>query len=312
MKKRYVLIGLFLCFVLLVLVFLIIANGRSLYEGVFFYLRYVFSPVTSVQPVRPDGRYSSLYDLVRLRNAERYRYLLDHLDLPGVTVIEIPIPNFPQPDLFVILNSSGPYTVYCAHYDKAYDDPLFQGASDNTAAVSVLLAGIGELARKGGGGNQAFLFSGQEESGLGGAEAFVQYARSNELPIHDIVDFDSLGRGRLTMRPSSDRPGFVFTLPLFGEIVYDGREFHSSPGYPMPSSRLAQALLEVQPDLVRLQRFTALSDSNVFQAHGIDTVAISADDQHYLELAWDTYADRVELLQEGNLDRAFNLVLSYP
>jgi Zn-dependent M28 family amino/carboxypeptidase len=309
-NRRYASFGLVL--LLLLLVLLIVPNARSLYEGVFFYLRFAVTPLTSSEPVRPDGRYASLYDLIRLRNAERYRYLLDHLSLPGVAVAQIPIPNYPQPDLFVTSGSSGPYNVYCAHYDKAYDDPNYEGASDNTAAVSVLLASIAELARGEGIGNRAFLFSGQEESGLGGAEAFVHYARANNLPVREIVDFDSLGRGRLAIRPSADLPGFVFTLPFYGDIVYDGREFRRSRPFPQPSARLTQALLKVQPDIVRLERFTALSDSNVFQAEGIDTVAISADDQHYLELAWDTYADRVELLDEGNLDRALNLVLGYP
>ena len=178
-KSRYASIRLGL--LLLLFAILILPNGRSLYEGIFFYLRFAVSPLHASQPVRPDGRYASLYDLIRLRNAERYRYLLDHLNLPGVTVVQIPIPNYPQPDLFVDLNSAGPYTIYCAHYDKAYDDPQYQGASDNTAAVSVLLASITELARGNRGGSRAFLFSGQEESGLGGAAAFVQYARSKDL-----------------------------------------------------------------------------------------------------------------------------------
>jgi hypothetical protein len=309
-KRRFALIGLGL--LLLFFVTLIVPNGRSLYEGVYFYLRFAISPLQVSQPVRRDGRYASLYDLIRLRNSERYGYLLDHLNLPGVVVVQIPIPNFPQPDLFIEFNGTGPFTVYCAHYDKAYDDPQYQGASDNTAAVSVLLASIAELARGRGGGSRAFLFTGQEESGPGGAAAFVQYARAKNLPIREIIDFDSLGRGRLTMRPSADLPGFVFTLPFYGDVVYDGQAFRPNRSYPLPAQRLTQALMQVQPDMVQLERFTALSDSNVFQASGIDTVAISADDMHYLELAWDTYADRTDLLEEGNLDRAFNLVLNYP
>jgi Zn-dependent M28 family amino/carboxypeptidase len=309
-KRRYALIGLGL--LLLLLAILILPNWRSLYEGIFFYLRFAVTPLTASQPVRPDGRYSSLYDLIRLRNSERYRYLIDHLNLPGLTVVQIPIADYPQPDLLITSNDKGPYTVYCAHYDKAYDDPQYQGASDNTAAVSVLLASVTGLARGGGVGNRAFLFTGQEESALGGAAAFVGYARAKNLPVREIIDFDSLGRGLLTIRPSADLPGFVFTLPFYGDIVYDGREFRPDRPYPLPSKRLTQALSRVQPDMVQLERFTALSDSNVFQANGLDTVAISADDQHYLELAWDTYADRVELLDEGNLDRAFNLVLNYP
>ena len=66
----------------------------------------------------------------------------------------------------------------------------------------------------------------------------------------------------------------------------------------------------MQPDIVVYERFPALSDSNVFQANGIDTVAISGDDMYYLEQTWHTYADRVELLDERNLDRAFDLIMN--
>lgn len=308
--NRNTLVGLGL--LLLLLAILIIPNRLSLYEGLFFYLRYAALPPSPVQAVRPDGRFGSIYELIRLRNAERYRYLLDHLNLPGVVLVQIPIPDYPQPDLFVSLGGEGPFTVYCAHYDKAFDDPDYQGASDNAAAVSVLLASISELARGKQASNRAFLFTGQEERGLGGAEAFVQYARLKNLPVREVIDYDSLGRGRLTIRPSAETPGFVFTLPFYGDIVYDGRQFRPNKPFPLPSERLTRALLHVQPDIVQLERFTALSDSNVFQASGIDTVAISAEDMRYLELAWDTYADRVELLDEGNLERAYELVLTYP
>jgi hypothetical protein len=32
---------------------------------------------------------------------------------------------------------------------------------------------------------------------------------------------------------------------------------------------------------------------------------------HFLDLTWHTYADRVELLDERNLDLAYDLILSY-
>ncbi|HEX3000407.1 MAG TPA: M28 family peptidase, partial [Armatimonadota bacterium] len=195
---------------------LLVPNTRSLYEGSLFYVRGAVMPPTGIQPVRRDGRYASLYDLVRLRNAERFDYILAQFALPGLSVEKIRIPNSPMRDLFVRFNNSEPLTVYCAHYDKLYEDPNYQGASDNTAAVSTLLAGIEELARRGQSGSRAFLFTGEEERGLTGATAFVEYARANRIAIRDIVNFDSLGRGRLTIRPSADLPGFVFALPFYG------------------------------------------------------------------------------------------------
>jgi hypothetical protein len=307
MSKRFLLV-----LASLVLAALILPNACSLYEGIFFYLHdaLAYSP-DAVQPVSREGRYASLYDLVRLRNAERYNYLLRQLDLPSIQIGQIAIPNSQFSNIFVrFKDTSRPYTIYSAHYDKLYDDPDYQGASDNTAAVSVLLAGIAELGQHGDGGNRAFLFTGEEETGLRGATAFVEYARTpaGNIAIREIVNLDSIGRGRLAIRPSAQVAGFVFTLPLYGDIAYDGREFRASPPYPPANARLTQALLRAQPDIIVYERFTAVGDSNVFQANGIDTVAISSSDMHYLELTWHTYADRVELLDERNLDRAFELI----
>jgi Zn-dependent M28 family amino/carboxypeptidase len=294
------------------LALLILPNVRSLYEGIFFYLRDLadYSPST-VLPIERDGRYSSTYDLIVMRNSERHDYVLSRVRLANSLVSQIPISNSQLPDIFVRFGTAGPYTIFSAHYDKLHDDPNYQGASDNTAAVSVLLASITELAGRGDAGSRAFLFTGEEETGLRGAKAFYEYAHANGIPIREIVNFDNLGRGKLAIRPSANIPGYVFTLPFLGDLAYDGRTLLPSPPYPPANSRLTQSLVRVQPDLVVYERFTAVSDSNVFQANGIDTVAISGDDMHYLELTWHTYADRVELLDERNLDRAHELILQY-
>lgn len=299
-----------LLLVLIALAVLILPNLRSLYEGVVFYLRdaITYNP-NNVKPIRRTGRYASLYDLVQLRNSERQTYILNAAS--RATVLEIPIPGSSLTNIFVRFDSPGPYTIFAAHYDKLYDNPAYQGASDNTAAVSVMLAAIDELARRGDAGHRAFLFIGEEETGMRGASAFVEYARTNNLPIRAIINFDNIGRGKLAIRPSAPMPGFVFTLPLLGDFVFDGRTLNPSPAYPLANPRLTQSLLRAQPDLIVHERFTALGDSNVFQANGIDTVAISASDQYYLEQTWHTYADRIELLDERNLDRAFDLMINY-
>jgi len=296
--------------VLIALATLILPNLRSLYEGIVFYLRdaITYNP-NDVKPVRRDGRYASLYDLVQLRNAERRMYILHAAS--RAAVFEFPIPHSSLTNIFIRFDSPGPYTIFAAHYDKLYDDPAYQGASDNTAAVSVMLAAMEELMQRGDAGNRAFLFTGEEETGLRGATAFVEYARANNIPIRAIINFDNIGRGRLAIRPSAPMPGFVFTLPLLGDFVFDGRALNPSPAYPLANARLTQSLLRAQPDLVVYERFTALGDANVFQVNGIDTVAISASDQYYLEQTWHTYADRLELLDERNLDRAFDLMINY-
>ncbi len=287
----------------------LVANARALYEGVFFYLRDVvtYDP-RAVQPISRAGRYASVYDLVAARNAERRAYILQRAS--RLPMVEIPISNSLTSNLFIrFADAPGPYTIFSAHYDKLYDDANYQGASDNTAAVSVLLAAMDELARRGDGGNRAFLFTGEEETGLRGAQAFVEYARANNIQIRAIINFDNIGRGSLAIRPLAEIPGFVFTLPLIGDFAYDGRALRASPAYPLANPRLTQELVRAQPGIVVSERFTARGDSNVFQADGIDTVLISSDNMYYLETTWHTYADRVELLDESNLDLAFELIM---
>ncbi|MBI5649588.1 MAG: M28 family peptidase, partial [Chloroflexi bacterium] len=131
---------------LLVLVLLILPNARALYEGILYYVRPMIFP-DAFKPVNRAGRYAAVYDLVQLRNAERVEYLRRHLTSRNIAFEEIAIPNSPFPNLFVRSKTTAPLTIYSAHYDKLYDDANYQGASDNTAALAVLLAAIDNLAR---------------------------------------------------------------------------------------------------------------------------------------------------------------------
>ena len=233
-----------LILVLVALAALILPNIRSLYEGVFFYLRDVaFYNPSAIAPVKRDGRYASIYDLSGMRNSERHDYVLSRAKLSNTLVTQIPISNSQLPDIFVRFGGPGPYTIFSAHYDKLHDDPAYQGASDNTGAVSVLLASVAELAQSGGAGNRAFLFTGEEETGLRGAKAFYEYARANGIAIREVVNFDNLGRGKLAIRPSASIPGYVFTIPFLGDFAYDGRALLPSPPYPPANTRLTQALV---------------------------------------------------------------------
>ncbi|MBM3128922.1 MAG: Zn-dependent exopeptidase M28 [Chloroflexi bacterium] len=300
-----------LALVLLLCALCVIPNARALYEAVFFYLRDALTyDARALAPINPAGRYASIYDLAPLRNSERLAYLQRRLAELDSAVTPVAIPNSQSVNLFVrFKDAPGPYTVFAAHYDKLYDDAQYEGASDNTAAVSVLLAAIADLSPRGDGGKRAFLFTGEEETGLRGAQAFVAYARAHALPIRAIINFDNLGRGNLAIRPSAEQPGWVVTVPLVGDWVYDGRTFQRGAAYARANARLTTELARAQPEIVVYERFTARGDSNVFEASGIDTVFVSGDNIYYLALTWHTYADRVELLDERNLDRAFELIM---
>ncbi len=132
------------------------------------------------------------------------------------------------------------------------------------------------------------------------------------MGVREVVNFDNIGRGNLAIRPSAPAPGYVFTIPFYGDMVYDGRGFRQGVRYPLADQPLSQALARAQPALVVLERFTALTDSNVFQANSIPTVAISGDDMHFLDETWHTYSDKIELLDQANLDQTFELITHYP
>jgi Iap family predicted aminopeptidase len=63
-------------------------------------------------------------------------------------------------------------------------------------------------------------------------------------------------------------------------------------------------------NLVEYQRFTACSDSNIYQEAGMQTVSISSDNMAYLDRIWERDTDRIELLDEANLQLAADLIVT--
>lgn len=312
MKRRSVALGCLALIALVLLVF-VFSNLASLYEGArFFLLPALTDSPQRLTPVNEQGRYASLYDLIHATNIVRYGYLHKQLELLDPSIQSIPIPDSPQSDIFVQFRRAEdqPLTIYSAHYDKIYDEANYQAAFDNSASVSVLLAAIRTLAQTGQPGARAFLFTGEEERGLRGAEAFVKYARSNGIRIREIINFDNLGRGGLAVSPPSNNPGFAFLLPLYGEMVYDGRGLARMPPYSDASARLSGKLRCLAPQLTVFHKFTTRGDVNVFEANGIDSVAVGGDDAAFADAVWHTFKDTADKLDERNLDLAFELIMS--
>lgn len=286
-------------------------NLRSLLEGLN-YLRHrlTWDPY-GVRPVDPTGPFGVCHDLVRLTNAARQDLIVRCLRDLDLTPILIPVPEEPLSNVLVLLREGGSYTLFVAHYDKSRETAAYHAASDNTAAVCALLAAARDLAHRPPRRPVAFLFTSAEERGLKGAHSFVSWARDQGLAIAEVINFDMIGRGKLAGRPSA-LPGFYFWLPGLGEMVYNGRGIGRGQGYPPPHPQLISRLKEVLgDDLVIYQRFTARSDSNVFQEAGLPTVSLSSDDMYYLDMVWERDTDRLELLDEDNLALARRLVVDY-
>jgi Zn-dependent M28 family amino/carboxypeptidase len=250
------------------------------------------------------------YQMAACTNAQRCQLIMADLQSVGLLVEQMPVPGEMLPNLFVRLGPDGPLLLLIAHYDKSRETPTYQAASDNTAAVVVLLAALHSLVAGGTAIKQPIgvLFTSAEERGLLGAMAFVEHAQQQQIAIAAAFNFDMLGRERLAIRPSA-LPGFYVELPLFGWFAYDGRHIRRGNAYPQPDAHLVAQIKRVTgDDLVIYRRFTAASDSNVFQDFGIPTVSISSADMFYLDTIWERDSDRIELLDQRHLERAHQMI----
>lgn len=311
MKRVLKGIGIGLAAVVLVFV---VANWNSWDDGILYLQDMAAYSETSPHPLNESGRFGFCNQFVTLRNAQRAQFIENYLDARGMKVERLPIypasseRNFDN--LLVRFGESGPYTVYSAHYDKKFDDPDYQGASDNSAAVCMLLVAAEELSKTRPTKPVAFLFVGEEEVGLVGAKAFFEYATASNFQVVQVLNFDSMGRAGLAARAAGERSGFVFTIPLLGEYVYDGRELKPASSYRQPDAALLERLRRIVP-LALFDRMVANSDGTYFQSRDWNAINFTSDDIYYLDETWHTYRDRVELLDQTNFERAVELMVGF-
>jgi hypothetical protein len=286
-------------------------NWRSLWEGLRYVCQWLAWEPGQVTPVAPVGDFGVCYELARLDNAARQALVVAGLREFGLLPDLIPIPGETLSNVLVRFHARGPYSLFVAHYDKSRETASYQAASDNTAAVAALLAAARELVQNPPRRPLALLFTAAEERGMKGARAFIAWAASQPWAVGEVINLDMIGRGRLASRPSA-LPGFYFWLPGLGEMAFDGRKLRRGRAYARPDAELVARLrMVLGEELVSYRRFTARSDSNVFQEAGLATVSLSSDDMYYLDRVWERDADRVELLDEDNLNLVRRLVVEY-
>ena len=296
--------------VLIALIFFIALDWNSWDDGILYLQDMLAYSETPARALNENGRFGFCKQFVTLRNAQRAQFIENYLDARGIQVRRLPIYDTKSDNIFVPFSERGPFTIYSAHYDKFFDEPDYQGASDNSAAVCMLLVAAEELNKQQPTKPIAFLFTGEEERGIVGARAFYEYATQNNLQVAEILNFDSMGRAGIAARAAGERSGFVFTIPLLGEYVYDGREIAPASPYRQPDAKILERVRNIVP-LAHFDRMVANSDGTYWQSRGWNAVNFTSDDIFYLDETWHTYRDRVELLDESNFDRAVELMIGY-
>jgi hypothetical protein len=293
----------------LLLAVLLVPNIYSLIEGARYVAQWITWAPESGQRIEPNGAFGLCHRLVEQDNAGRLQTILAHLRALGLEPVLIPVPEHPLPNVLVTLGGTGPYTLYMAHYDKTRADRHYQGASDNTAAVTVLLSVAERLAPRSDTQPIALLWTAAEEQGLLGARAFVDWAPAHGIEIAAAVNLDMLGRGKLAVRPSG-WPGLHIYVPALGYLVYDGRSLAHAQPIIQPDRALVRRLqTTARGELVIYRRFAAYGDAAPLQATGIPCATLSSADIYYLDRVWERDADRIELLDEVHLERAATLLV---
>ncbi|RIK17624.1 MAG: hypothetical protein DCC52_16690, partial [Chloroflexi bacterium] len=216
-----------------------LANVNSLDDGIRYLQAALNYTPTPAQPLDSRGKFGFCESFMALRNAARAQFIVNYLDARGIAYQRLPIGDTGFDNIWVPFAAQGPFTIFSAHYDKFFDDPLYQGASDNSAAVCILLVAAQALNQETPPRPVAILFTGEEEAGLVGAQAFYEYATQNNVRVSEVINLDSMGRGGLAARASGEHSGFVFAIPFSGEFVYDGRNLARASAAPALAARRA-------------------------------------------------------------------------
>lgn len=295
--------------ILVIIGSLALLNVRGLDDGLLYLQDMVTYSSPPAKPLDPNGRFGFCEQFVTLRNAQRAAFMENYLQARQIAYETLPIFDSNFNNILVRLGSPGALTIFSAHYDKKYDEPDYHGASDNSAAVCMLLVAADTLNRQPPLRPVAVLFTGEEERGLIGARAFYDDARVNNLQVQAVYNFDNIGRDGLAVRASGRRSGYAFTLPLLGELIYDGRQVYPAEPYTAGDVELVQSLQRYAP-VTNYDHMIAQSDGTYWAEQGWRAVNLSSDNIYYLDITWHTFRDRVELLDQSNFEQALDLVLA--
>ena len=281
-------------------------NRHALSEG----MRYVFDGVVyepvSERQIERDGPFGITYELVSQTSRERSDAIKRRLSELGVDHEAIPVADG-YDNIFVPGEISDVFLLIDAHYDKVREDPEYQGATDNTGSVAVLLAAIEELGEELPNRRAAFLFTALEETGLRGAYRFVEVAKERDYRIDGVLCLDGVGRGPPVLATIAPAVGLRFWLPFWGWKLFDGSKVRDAPQvWPID-----EAIRSTYVPQVRTNRaFLANTNANAFLTNGIPSVHIWGGNVWHGDQTWHSNSDTVERLDEDDLMQVKDVIMA--
>ena len=210
-----------------------------------------------------------------------------------IVIFGVSIPVWIKYILLILCTITGGWLFFYQAIDQLFHRNRYSpGANDNASGVAILLSIAENYATR----QQtnpyqhlqlAFLFTGAEETGLHGADAFSLYLSGRENV--SILCLDMVGCGNNILYISGDGTiSSVHTNPFLNQIMKD-----------------------VHPDITPIWYTVRSGDFAAFARNGIPTAAIQTKASVSKEIAYHTIHDKMDIIDKATLEKVLQLVISF-
>ena len=206
------------------------------------------------------------------------RWIADELRAAGYEPFTQPIPSVPG-QVNVIADHGAPDAsgvIVMAHYDHVgvIGGKLHPGADDNASGVAVALAVARAIRKSPVAGRVMFVFTGAEEIGLDGAEAFAAAPAMPFDQIRALYNLDMVGRHFFASTVDQDATLAAVGLPGNPDVFAAASDAATAVGLN---------LIPVRPGLVKVLGEDRRSDDWIFRDHGVYAIHFSTglNDQYH-------------------------------
>ncbi len=223
-----------------------------------------------------EFKYQTLFVVQRIANILGVAALLQIMDIPlGAGVVG---------GLGVAGTIIGVWLMITQAYDQFFHQNRFSpGAHDNASGVGALLALAEHYSANP--GAPAFLFTGAEETGMHGAEAFAEaFPMSEDKPA--VLCLDMVGAGHILYYIQSD--GTLFRQTATPQLI--------------------SLLQKVYPSVRGLAYTLRSGDFAVFLRHGFPATALQTGGSLSAEIAYHTVLDTLDLIDTSTLQSVIQTV----